>query len=244
MANNTHLTVFSIHVGDMIILRASLMPLEPSRTSAKGMLKSTIPRHTINIIFRRALFVSGIFVLQLQHYISQLIEQINAAKGRLRTILHRGLFKPVKELLKASCKCKEKTMFGFIEALDGTGVWPLDEVWHKKPVEEILDSLDAFSYDPAAKHCRSCRKNYNFTVKSAVNMTRKYFDGLCLDCMDRSKPKTRDEDSDYWQHNKLRPGEWDHNCRVNHGQPTWYFSFMGRKARRDYLNDVGRGRRR
>lgn len=22
---------------------------------------------------------------------------------------------------------------------------------------------------------------------------------------------------------------WDHGCQVEHGQPTWYFSFMGRR---------------
>jgi len=54
------------------------------------------------------------------------------------------------------------------------------------------------------------------------------FHGLCLDCMDRSKPKTGDVDRDYWTHDFK--DEWDVNCRIQHGQSTWYFSFMGRKS--------------
>lgn len=72
-------------------------------------------------------------------------------------------------------------------------------------------------------------------VNAAVVNTREYFDGLCLDCMDRSKSKTGDEDSDYWRHHQLQEGEWDHGCRVRHGEPTWYFSFLGRNEKRDLL---------
>ena len=102
-------------------------------------------------------------------------------------------------------------------------------------VNDILDALENFSYQPAVITCSWCIQDYTGMMDSAVKKTRKYFDGLCLDCMDPSKPKTGDEDSDYWQHNELREGEWDSGCRVNHGQPTWYFSFMGRKERRDLL---------
>ena len=164
-----------------------------------------------------------------------MIEQINAAKGRLRTILHAALFKPVERLLKASCKCKAETLFGYIKALHDTQVWPLDPVWPKMQVNDILDSLEDFSYEPAVSTCSWCIQDYTGMVEDAVRNTRKYFDGLCLDCMDRSKPKTGDEDSDYWQHNELQEGEWDSGCRVSHGQPTWYFSFMGRKEKRDLL---------
>jgi len=48
--------------------------------------------------------------------------------------------------------------------------------------------------------------------------------------MDASKPKLRDSDEDYWAH--ARPQyAWDSECRVDHGQPTWYFSFMGRREK-------------
>lgn len=44
------------------------------------------------------------------------------------------------------------------------------------------------------------------------------------------KSKFGDKDADYWRHDK---GDmtWDARCRIDHGQPTWYFSFMGRREK-------------
>jgi hypothetical protein len=45
---------------------------------------------------------------------SILAEQLNAAKGRLRTILYQALFKRVNEIIdSATCACKEQTVFDF-----------------------------------------------------------------------------------------------------------------------------------
>ena len=52
----------------------------------------------------------------------------------------------------------------------------------------------------------------------------------CTDCMNISKPKLGDADEDYWHHSDLGVG-WDKGCRIRHGQPSWYFSFMGRKEK-------------
>ena len=66
--------------------------------------------------------------------------------------------------------------------------------------------------------------------------TGAYYDGMCLDCMDRLKPKTGDGDDDYWQHNNFRDEDgWFEGCRIKHKQPSWYFSFMGRKEDKDTL---------
>ena len=48
--------------------------------------------------------------------------------------------------------------------------------------------------------------------------------------MDASKPKYRDADEDYWNHAKSNVA-WDLSCRIRHGQPSWYFSFLGRKQK-------------
>ena len=40
----------------------------------------------------------------------------------------------------------------------------------------------------------------------------------------------RDNDDDYWRHNES--GVWGDKSRIQHGQSTWYFSFMGRKEDR------------
>ncbi|KAL8828735.1 MAG: hypothetical protein Q9191_002421 [Dirinaria sp. TL-2023a] len=157
-------------------------------------------------------------------------KQLNAAKGRLRTKLHTLTFKPTEALLSATCNCKEKTAFQYIKALHDTGMWPLDREWTRLETHEILDRLGSFKYTPPRNAClRYCQKDYEATIQGTISLVRRYFDGLCLDCMDKSKSKTGDSDSDYWYHNELEENEWDHSCRESHGQPTWYFSFMGRK---------------
>ena len=65
--------------------------------------------------------------------------------------------------------------------------------------------------------------------------TQGYFDGLCLDCMDRSKPKGKDLDDEYWRINANANKRWDSRCRVHHGQPTWYVSWIGRDDVRQKL---------
>ena len=102
-------------------------------------------------------------------------------------------------------------------------------------VNNILDRFDNFSYTPAANACSTCQQDYEGQVDRSTQFVREYFDGLCLDCMDKSKPKTKDEDTDFWAHNELTLGSWDRGCRIKHGEPTWYFSFMGRKERRELL---------
>lgn len=72
-------------------------------------------------------------------------------------------------------------------------------------------------------------------VKRIETRVRGYFDGLCLDCLDRSKPKLGDADKDYWRHATLKEHEWVRGCRFPHKQSTWYFSFNGRKEDRDRL---------
>jgi hypothetical protein len=66
----------------------------------------------------------------------------------------------------------------------------------------------------------------------SIERTRKeiadHFGGLCLDCMDKTKPKTSDIDRDYWEHDIQR--EWSTYCRIGHKQARWYFWFTGRKA--------------
>lgn len=51
--------------------------------------------------------------------------------------------------------------------------------------------------------------------------------------------KTGDIDEDYWRHDDKR--QWDAGCRINHDQPTWYFSFMGRRSiMRKYMDNKKR----
>jgi hypothetical protein len=69
-------------------------------------------------------------------------------------------------------------------------------------------------------------------LKAKANI-EKYFDGLCLDCMNRSKPK--DLDDEYWKHNTNVNGRWDSRCRITHNQSTWYVSWLGRPDIREKI---------
>ncbi|KAL8796888.1 MAG: hypothetical protein Q9195_000971 [Heterodermia aff. obscurata] len=169
-------------------------------------------------------------------------QNLNAARGRIRPILHAALWRPAKQLLDAHCSCKEKTLFGYIKALHGTGAWPFDPVWPKECVDDILSKLNRFSYQPAAHACTSCRQNYEAIVKKAAQEAQYYFDGLCLDCMKRSKSGPESDEEDYLNDNMPTPDDWSQPCEVRHGEPTWYYSFMGRREHRDAILKHLRGR--
>ena len=102
-------------------------------------------------------------------------------------------------------------------------------------MNEILDRLESFNFEAKSSACGPCRKDYGGMVRRTEKKVREYFDGLCLDCLNRSKPKLGNTDMDYWRHNDLKEHEWVMGCRFPHKQPTWYFSFNGRKEERDRL---------
>lgn len=156
------------------------------------------------------------------------LEQLNAAKGRLRTVILNELFRPNENLLRRGCRCKETTLFGYEKELYTIQVWPLERAHQRSSMSTILELLNRFSFEAKENACVVCRKDYRKIVEDAQVKTRHYFDGLCLDCMDRTKPVTKDEDMDYWRHNILRESDFFNHCRKPHQQPTWYFSFMGR----------------
>lgn len=85
--------------------------------------------------------------------------------------------------------------------------------------------------------CYYCNTSWDAIVLRAAKTVAEYFDGLCLDCMDISKDLRSygDRDADYWEHNELEM--WDTDCRIRHGEPTWYFSFMGRREKRGLIGD-------
>ncbi|KAI9933730.1 hypothetical protein ASPWEDRAFT_179674 [Aspergillus wentii DTO 134E9] len=190
------------------------------------------------------------------HLPHRVIQQLNAAKGRLRTILQRGLFSQVSSIVNyAICDCKEKTVFNYLKEIQNINVRPLDETLSRTSVQRNLDRLGQFNESnmrpkkdsnviyksveeewgekPSAKDCMDCDRSWGEVVRRARKETAEYFDGLCLDCMNTTKNiRLRgDEDDDYWLHNEGRD-RYDDGCRISHGQPTWYFSFMGRREKR------------
>lgn len=104
-----------------------------------------------------------------------------------------------------------------------------------------MGKLKGFSFQPPKSACVVCSMDYGAGIEKAREHVGEYFDGLLLDCMDdKSQPKTGDGDKDYWLHNDLPEEATVHGCQFDHKQPTWYFSFMGRKDDRDRLR---KGRR-
>ncbi|PYI33436.1 hypothetical protein BP00DRAFT_122830 [Aspergillus indologenus CBS 114.80] len=94
--------------------------------------------------------------------------------------------------------------------------------------------------DPSANqpvNCAACTADWNAVVKCAATRVAGYFDGLCLDCVLRTAEKDhlrRDQhydENEYWD--CLHGGNrFDRGCRIQHGGPTWYFSFIGQQQPR------------
>lgn len=136
-------------------------------------------------------------------------EQLNAAKGRLRSILHYDLFKPNDQLLRARCPCRGKTLYNYEKTLYDIKVWPLERQFQRADMDTLLERMVDFSYEPhksACGPCRTCykhRQGYGAMVEAARTHTEGYFDGLCLDCAERTKSVTRDEHMDYWYRDSM-----------------------------------------
>lgn len=174
--------------------------------------------------------------------LTHIIALLNAAKGNLRTELHRRLYEPIKHLLQTSCRCKAETLWGYEKALYDTGAWPIEEAGKGNSMLEMMDLLEKFKYKVAKSACMfPCHQNYEQVVDHAVTYTQHYFNGLCLDCMSRMRPKAGDRLDDYWRHNNFCDRNcWFKGCRIKHKQPSWYFSYMGSQEDRDYLQAKNR----
>ncbi|KAI4841093.1 hypothetical protein E4T44_07850 [Aureobasidium sp. EXF-8845] len=140
-------------------------------------------------------------------------DALNSARGHLRVLLARWLWKPLGEMMSAGCDCKEKTVFQYLKALVETGGYPIDQQG-RKSVNQVCQNLRTFEkyFDLPDSHdgCAKCGRDWEWVVKSAIQEVMKHFDGLCLDCMDHTQPKFLDEHMDYWDH--LAPKQWDLKC--------------------------------
>ncbi|KAJ5163161.1 uncharacterized protein N7500_004991 [Penicillium coprophilum] len=160
-------------------------------------------------------------------------EQLRAARGRLRTILQRSLFEDVNVTIDyAYCACAAHTIFSYMRELHRIGVRPLDGDIHKNGVRDILNRLKGFNEEKtlngqsSVQRYTGCSHSWKFVVEHSRKQVEGYFDGLCLDCMHNNP----DENSEYWSLDTIRY-VYGKDCRISHGQPTWYFSFMGHRDR-------------
>ncbi|KAF2683130.1 hypothetical protein K458DRAFT_432492, partial [Lentithecium fluviatile CBS 122367] len=130
----------------------------------------------------------------------------------------------------------------YFAALVRAEAYPLEKYFPKNSINTILSRLDSFILRRVAK-CPRCNIDCEDYTVIAIKRTQKNFDGLCIDCMDRSRLKRDSTDADYWKHCKSVDGKWDHKCRVDHGQQTWYVRWCGRDEFRRKLLDEHREER-
>lgn len=128
---------------------------------------------------------------------------MNHARGSLRTSIHRGLWFKIGSLLSCGpcdCECNSwaSTAGHYFAGLVNTSAYPLEKTFSRSSVAEILSRLEPFTME---KHgsCSLCSTDWEAQVADARIKTLQYFDGLCIDCMDRSRPKRGNGDVDYWR---------------------------------------------
>jgi hypothetical protein len=114
-----------------------------------------------------------------------LTEQVNSARGRLKTILHRGLYSPIDDLVeRTECPLWEFALGAYHTALHKTKAWPLERYASRVSIARLMQSLKTFKYkDPHnEKRCKyqGCGHNFKSIVDQAIRDTGMNFDGLCL----------------------------------------------------------------
>lgn len=115
--------------------------------------------------------------------------------------------------------------------------YPLETIFAKASINEILSRLEDFEMKTIDNdnECDLCTIAWYSKVKRARERTLTNFDGVCMDCMNVSRPNGRNPDDEYWRKLGNSTGRWDGKCRVTHGQQTWYVSWCGRDEHRRQL---------
>ncbi|KAF2020206.1 hypothetical protein BU24DRAFT_448535 [Aaosphaeria arxii CBS 175.79] len=119
------------------------------------------------------------------HHLSpkDFVGPLNAARGRLKTILGQGLCNASDDILtrgRYDCTCKQyRAVVGqYLEELSRVRVDPLEKSVLSNSIARMLKLLDDFKLDPA-EACSFCTKRWDLTVQSAVQRVNGYFD-VCV----------------------------------------------------------------
>jgi hypothetical protein len=158
--------------------------------------------------------------------------------GGLKTSLHKDLYKKCGHLFrygKDVCTCWDSTVGRYFHALTKIDVFPVEDVISYSSIQQIIERLGTFKYthEPVCNRRRSI--DWESIVRAAKSHTENYFDGMCLECMDRSKPQSENLDDENWKHNTDVNGRWDTRCRIKHNQSTWYVFWLGRPHGREKI---------
>ncbi|KAF9883077.1 hypothetical protein FE257_004111 [Aspergillus nanangensis] len=213
---------------------------------ARGFL--AVSKHLVYNVAGHISEVNPTEITQL-HIAPRVLQQLNAARGRLRNLINRYLNEKVKCIVgSSSCECKENTVFYYYRELRRIQIWPLEEITAKTSVDRLLTRLKDFDEQLMLRNmskakgpeklCSECTHNWKRDVQEAIKKVSTYFDGLCLDCMVKIKDEIKiirhSSDDEYYvfTHNR-----YDEGCRVDHGEPTQYFSVNGRRDKRGLIAD-------
>lgn len=149
-------------------------------------------------------------------------------------MLQHGLYDICSDLVEEGAKqCCRDNFFQFHLGLKKCKIWPMEIRFQKASINELLSRLGDFEIE-LKDTCSKCRKSYKRLVELAVSNVKYLLQGLCLDCVRDSGRWAGSEDRDYWaRHSKYDMGMA--TCRSKHGEPTWYWSFMGRPERRQIM---------
>jgi hypothetical protein len=174
---------------------------------------------------------------------------LNAARGRTRNIMQTRTLEAPTRVLRAVCTCDPKSFFDFYRELDRLRLYSTFETAAaRKSLDKLIKTLGHFTYTlhPGGRKCYACQQDYKNSADDARSYATKYFEGLCLDCIsqprDVERPQDdkeyetllkRAEDSEY-DGKDHHPEVWSEKCRVNHGEPTWYFSYCAREQERKF----------
>lgn len=210
----------------LIVSRSSSSLQESWRTEWQIIFRRQIHRDTDTSICLPELWVSFLFIGMSKTVLTRPTGSLNGARGSLRVKLLKGVFDPIDWFIHRRCSCKELSSFAYITGLSKMKIWPIESA-SKKSIQEILDSFDKFVCIIPEKACLSCRTHLNsIAIKRIRNEIQSSFHGLCLDCMYKSS-----EGSDmafvYYQRDLEK--NYDMDCRIYHGQSSWYWSNMGKK---------------
>lgn len=145
----------------------------------------------------------------------------------------------LKEGRQSGCKHWAETAGYYLEALQDTGAYPLELTFSRNSIARLTYKLGKFIMAHEGK-CHFCKRDWRAQVALAREKTLSHFDGLCIDCMDKSRFKKGNQDEDYWRGLGNVEGRWDHGCRVRHGECTWYVSWCGRDEHRLKLLDMAK----
>ncbi|KAF1973179.1 hypothetical protein BU23DRAFT_139582 [Bimuria novae-zelandiae CBS 107.79] len=177
----------------------------------------------------------------LNHDARVLDGPLTAARAHIQSILETELTFPIDKLHRATCPCRKETAFDYEDALRALDCWPIDRAMQQYPIGEIIDELEKFEFTPKTIKCSSgiCAHDFKNSVNIAIRRAKYAFDGLCLDCMERSQIDHVDGQTrqTFLEKNTPFKGCWDIDCRFGHGRASWYYSWMGPSSvRRDILN--------